>query len=200
MKKDVIIIGSGGHGKVISEIVKLSGDNFIGFLDDSIKKNVLGPISDYKKYDALFIIGIGNQYVRKKISLLDCEWYTAIHPSAIISPSAVIGEGSVIMSNSVINTNSKVGNHCIINTAAVVEHDNIIEDFVHISVGVKLAGNVIIKRNTWLGIGSVVSNNLTICEDCLIGAGSVVVNDIYTSGIYYGVPAVLRKYIRWSNF
>lgn len=188
--KDVIVIGASGHGKVIADIVKAAGDNFLGFLDDDFTKETLGLISDYRKFDAQFIIAIGNPTIREKIAnTLECSWYTAIHPSAVISPSAVIGEGSVIMPNAVINADAIIGKHCIVNTTAVIEHDNRISDYVHISVGTKLGGTVSVGKSTWIGIGASVSNNLDICSDCMIGAGAVVVNDIVDPGTYIGVPA-----------
>ncbi|MCQ2455358.1 MAG: acetyltransferase [Clostridia bacterium] len=190
MKKDVIIIGAGGHGNVVADIVKLNGDNLVGFLDDKPADKVLGAVSDYEKYkDCYFVIAIGNAEVREQISKNKCRYYTAIHPSAIISPSAEIGEGTVVMPNAVINADAKIGKHCIINTSAVVEHDNEIGDFAHISVGAKLGGTVHIGKSTWVGIGACIKNNTNICENCLIGAGAVVVKDIMIGETYVGVPA-----------
>lgn len=189
--KNVIIIGAGGHGRTIAEIVEAAGDRFLGFLDDaSGGERVLGPVSDYAKYDAEFVAAIGNAAVRERIAgELDCRWYTAVHPGAVISPSAEIGEGSVVMANAVVGTGARVGRHCIVNTGAVVEHDNVLEDFVHISVGAKLGGTVSVGKSTWVGIGATVINNVEICGGCMIGAGAVVVKNIDLPGTYLGVPA-----------
>lgn len=196
MKKSVVIIGCGGHGRVIADIVRCSGDELVGFLDDGVvpngREHILGGTSDYKLYkDAYFIVGIGNAGIRRKIveSMPDVKWYTAIHPSAVISASAAIGEGCAIMANSTINTDSIVGKHSIINTGAIVEHDNRIGEYVHVSVGTKLGGTVFVGNDTWLGIGAVVSNNISISEECMIGAGAVVVHDINEKGTYVGIPA-----------
>lgn len=194
--KDVIIIGAGGHARVIADIVRCCGDRCLGFLDDAVQDAalpVLGKVDDYVNYpDAEFVIGIGNAAVRRKIAgeLAGVNWYTAIHPTAVVSEMDVtIGGGSVVMANAVINPGTAIGAHCIINTAAVVEHDNRIGDFAHISVGAKLAGTVSVGEDTWVGIGAVVSNNLSICGGCMIGAGTVVVRSITESGTYVGVPA-----------
>lgn len=200
MKKNVIIIGASGHGKVVADIIQACGDTVLGFLDDAANLPekicgipVLGPVAEYSKYsDAAFVIAIGNASVRKKIaeSMAGAVWYTAIHPSAVISSmETAIGEGTVVMANAVINPCTTIGRHCIINTSAVVEHDNQIGDYTHISVGAKLAGTVMIRENTWVGIGAVVSNNLSVCSGCMIGAGTVVVKDITEPGTYVGVPA-----------
>lgn len=205
--KDVVIIGASGHGKVVADIVLKSGDNILGFLDDNnslpdqfIGFPVLGKIESYVNYkeNADFVIAIGNPLIRERIvnKLKNVNWYTAIHPSSIISSIGTkkdneiyIGEGTVIMANAVINSGSRIGNHCIINTSSVVEHDNIIEDFAHVSVGAKLGGTVHVGRRAWIGIGSTIKNNITISDDCIIGAGAVVVKDIDSYGTYVGIPA-----------
>lgn len=197
--KDVIIIGAGGHAKVVADIIQCSQDRVLGFLVSGttdttfLGKPILGTDSDYHLYpDAYYIIAIGNANARERISnnMPNAKWYTAIHPTAIISSlDTSIGEGSVVMANAVINPCANIGKHCIINTTAVVEHDNRIDDFVHISVGTKLAGTTSVGKRTWVGVGASVSNGITICEDCMIGAGAVIVKDITEPGTYVGVPA-----------
>lgn len=198
--KSVIIIGASGHGKVIADIILKSGDKVIGFLDDNLNLSdhfigfpILGKVERYEEYrDREFVIAIGNAYIREKVAnkLEGIRWYAAIHPSAVLSSIGVtIGEGTVVAANAVINSNAQIGRHCIINTGSIVEHDNVLEDFVHLSVGAKLAGNVHVGKSTWIGIGASVSNNLSICSDCMVGAGGVVVKNINEAGTYAGIPA-----------
>ena len=197
--REVVILGASGHGRVIADIVEACGDKVEAFLDDNTAiEGVSGSISEYEKYiDCDFVIGIGSAAVREKLSVLPVNWYTAIHPSAIISPNTAIGRGTVIMPNAVINSGAVIGEHCIINTSAVVEHDNVIEDFVHVSVGAKLGGTVFIGKSTWIGIGATVSNNIKINGGCIIGAGAVVVRDIEMKGKYIGLPAkIIGGYIQ----
>ena len=204
--RSVIIIGASGHGKVIADIVQKSGDRVAGFLDDNpnlgatfIGFPLLGTVADYKKHRAEYVIAIGNAAVRENIAqkMEDVRWYTAIHPSAVISDIEVLIEpGTVVMANAVVNAGAKVGRHCIINSGAIVEHDDRIADFVHISVGAKLAGTVKVGKSTWIGIGASVSNNINICSNCMIGAGAVVIRDIEKAGTYVGVPAEMLEMSR----
>lgn len=203
MRKKVVIIGAGGHAKVIADMIEKSGDEIVGFLDDNKKKGttiikeykVLGDFNNrfplaIANLDYEFIIAIGDNKKREEISHSpNLKFYTAIHPSAQIGLDVEIKEGTVIMANACINSSAKIGKHCIINTGAIIEHDNIIEDFVHISPNVALGGTVKIGKNTHVGIGSIIKNNITICENCKIGAGAVVVKDIKEEGTYVGVPA-----------
>ena len=199
MNESVIIIGAGGHGRVIADIVLKSGDTLLGFLDDGAVSSeisgipVLGRIEDYVKYpDTAFIIGIGSSAARESIAqrLGSVRWHTAIHPSAVISAlDTHIGPGSAVMANAVVGPGARIGSHCIVNTAAVVEHDNRIGDYVHVSVGARLGGTVTVGEHTWVGIGAVISNNVAVCPHCMLGAGAVVIHDIRESGTYVGVPA-----------
>ncbi len=199
MSKSVVIIGASGHGKVIADTVLKSGDKVVGFLDDGVEKgtqivgfSVLGKTEDYKNYaDCEFVIAIGDSYIREKIANeLPVKWYTVIHPTAVISSIDVeIGEGTVVMANAVINSSAKIGKHCIINTGAIVEHDNVLEDYVHLSPNVVLSGIVKVGKSTHIGAGSCTKQVLNIASDCVFGAGSVIVKDITESGTYAGVPA-----------
>lgn len=201
MSKKVVIIGAGGHAKVIADIIIKSGDEVVGFLDDNIEKDtividnykVIGKTEDCLKLkedkELYFIIAIGNNFTRKDIAeKYNLNYYTAIHPTAIIAMQVQIEKGTVIMANTCINPNTKIGKHCIINTGAIVEHDNIIDDYVHISPNATLCGTVTIGEGIHIGAGSVIKNNVTITNDCIIGAGGVVVKNIEESGIYVGVP------------
>lgn len=199
MSVSVVIIGASGHGKVVADIIEKSGDRLVGYLDDDESLGdffngypVLGKIAEYILYmQHAFVVAIGNAEIRQRVTLKSkgANWYTAVHPSAIIAKNTLVGEGTVVMAGVVINAYAVIGKHCIINSSAVIEHDNVIEDYVHISVGTKLAGTVHIGQGTWVGIGAVVSNNINICRNCMIGAGGVVVADINEPGTYIGIPA-----------
>lgn len=199
MTQEVIILGAGGHARVVADIVRAMGLRIHGFLNDLEPQhfpglNLIGRISDLPIFaaDYAFVCAIGSYIVRKTImEEHQVRWLTAVHSSAVIAPDAVIGAGTVVMANAVINPGSTIGRGCIINTAATVDHDCELGDYVHLSPGVHLAGTVRVGEGTWLGIGSVVGNNLSICGHAIIGAGAAVVRDIRESGTYVGVPAKL---------
>lgn len=210
MNKKVIIIGAGGQGKVIADIIKCNRDEVIGFLDDHEidqlnEYSVLGKVNDAPKFmnqEYYFIVAIGNARIRKqiieKLRGFGARLYIAIHPSSVIANDVIIGEGCAVMANVVINSCSSIGVGCIINTSSTVDHDCNIMDYVHVAPGSHLSGTVSVCEGTWLGVGSIVSNNLRISggntdNPIMIGAGAVVVHDINCSGTYVGLPA--RKVI-----
>lgn len=201
MNKKVIVLGAGGHAKVVADIVLKSGDELIGFLDDNVETStkiydnykVLGKIEKCVTFekDIYFALGIGNNNVRKMLcKKFDLRYYTAIHPSAVIACETDIESGSVIMANAVVNACAHIGKGCIINSAAIIEHDDVLEDFVHISPNATLCGNVKIGQCTHIGASAVVKNNIDICKNTIVGAGAVVVKNIEKPGTYIGVPAI----------
>ena len=194
----LIIIGAGGHGKVIADSALKNGYENICFLDDNAKGNVMGfPVvgtcADIERLNdgnTEFIIGIGNNSVRKAIAeAYNVNWVSIVHPSAQIAFNVEIGKGCAVMANAVVNVCTVIGDHCIINTGAIVEHDNEIENYTHISPNAALGGTVRVGSLAHIGIGATVKNNIDICSDCTIGAGAVVVKNIKEPGTYVGMPA-----------
>ncbi len=196
--KRLIIIGAGGHGKVIADIALKNGYTDIFFADDNSTGDCVGfPIICTSKElekendgETEFVIAIGNNNIRKKIGMAhSLDYATLVHPSASVGINVKLGTGTVVMAGAVINACTVIGDHCIVNSNAVVEHDNVLEDYVHISPNAALGGMVCVGACTHVGIGASVKNNVKICPDSVIGAGATVVKDINFSGTYIGVPA-----------
>lgn len=193
----LIIIGASGHGRVVADIAKKCGYDQIVFLDNNsyistcAGYQVLGTDSMISSLEGDLFIAIGNGKIRKKLMEreADRQFPVLIHPNAVVADDVEIGCGSVVMAGAVLNPGTKVGRGAIINTCASVDHDCIISDYVHVSVGAHVAGTVTIGEETWIGAGAIVSNNVNICSDCMIGAGTVVIRDIEERGTYVGVPA-----------
>ena len=202
MPEQVIILGAGGHARVLADCIRQSGDLLLGFLDDGKAKgsliagcSVLGFIEGAPVFagQARFVMGIGDNQVRRRLDSLPCirslRWYTAVHPSASVAPSASLEAGTVVLAQAVVNVDAAIGRHCIVNSGAIVEHDNVIGDYVHLSPGSKLGGAVHVGNAAHIGIGATVRNGIRIGSDCVVGAGAVVVKDISSPGTYIGVPA-----------
>lgn len=202
MKDKLLIIGASGHGKVIADIaLKMNKWKSIAFLDDdesiqsSMGIEVIGKASDVFEYikDYDIFIGIGKNITRQTLQeKLEAEHASIprmVHPKAVIGSQVTIGIGTAIMAGAVVNCCTEIGKGCIVNTGATIDHDNVIEDYVHISPGANLAGTVKVGKGTWIGVSSAVINNINITSGCIIGAGAVVVKNITETGIFVGVPA-----------
>jgi sugar O-acyltransferase (sialic acid O-acetyltransferase NeuD family) len=198
----LLIIGASGHGKVVANIaLKMNKWKSIAFLDDdesmkvSMGLKIIGKLSDAFTYidDSDIFVAVGNnatrERIQEKLEVTGASIPVLVHNNAVIGEQVELGIGTVVMAGVVINCCTKIGKGCIINTGATIDHDNSIEDYVHISPGVHTAGTVKVGKGTWLGIGSAVSNNVNITSTCKVGAGAVVIKDITESGTYVGVPA-----------
>lgn len=210
--KDIVIIGAGGHAKVILDILLKRKEllnekiNILGFLDDNFKNldkkeifgfPILGNISliEKLKEESYFVIAIGDNLTRKKISqkYQTIKLLNIIHPSSIIGINVQIGKGTVVMANTTINSFTIIKENVIINTGAIIEHDNVIESYVHISPGVILCGGVKVEENSWIGAGSIIKPNIKIGKNVIIGAGTVVIGDIEDNCTVVGNPAKVIK-------
>lgn len=199
----LILIGSGGHSKVIQDIAA-EGQEFelYAVLDDAITQTggVGGVIyantsylSELNVQEYKFCLAVGSNAARKQLSArlaIPRERYAVlIHPRAVVSRSAQVGYGTVIMPNAVVNAGAVMGDHCIINTSAVVEHDNILGNYVHISPTAALSGTVMVGEGTHVGTGAVVIPGRKIGSWSTVGAGAVVVKDVDDDVTVIGVPA-----------
>ena len=200
----IIIIGGGGHAKVLISILKkLSSYEITGYTDMTNCGDILGikylgtdeEIFENKNFEkiSLAVLGIGqikNFNFRKKI----VERYLAngynfpaiISPDAIINEDVKIGNGTVLMDWVIINSGTEVKDFSIINTGVIVEHDCTIGSYTHLAPGTVLSGTVNVGNNTLLGTGSVVINNIDITNEVIIPAGSVVRKDVEQKGIFIG--------------
>jgi sugar O-acyltransferase (sialic acid O-acetyltransferase NeuD family) len=199
----ILILGAGGHGKVVADTLLASGQDVFGFLDDNPSAHgaqilglpVLGYICNYPQYepDGL-IMGVGNNLIRRAIVerlRLDTSplWITAVHPRAVVSPFVHVGPGTVIMAGAIINADVFIGSQAIVNTGATIDHDCRVGDYAHVGPGANLAGGINIGDRTLVGVGAIVAPYHTVGMDVIVGAGAVVVSDIPPGITVVGVPA-----------
>ena len=175
------LYGASGHAKVIIDILNANNETVEALFDDdgSVTHLFDYPVLRSSEVQGPLIVSIGNNGIRARlVDSLSVTYGKAIHPSAIISDSAYIGEGSVVMQGAIIQSCAQIGKHCIVNTGASIDHECVIEDFVHISPHCTLCGNVSVGEGSWIGAGTVVIPGVKIGKWCVIGAGSVVTKDI----------------------
>lgn len=205
--RPVVVIGAGGHAKVVIECLRHQGWNVVGCTDadpsprDCAGAPVLGSDELLPKLKAEGVghafCALGGNALRERIyrSLIaqGFELPVVIGPGANASPSARIGPGSILMPGASVNVESVIGAAVIINTNASVDHDARLSDAVHIGPGAALAGEVTVGARTFVATGSAVIPRITIGHDVIIGAGSVVIRDIGDNLIAYGNPARARN-------
>lgn len=186
------LYGASGHARVIIEILHAVGTAVETIIDDNPEVNELDGIEVRHRYDgeSPMILAIGNNGVRRRLDeKLNCEWGTAVHPTAIVSSSANIGHGTVIMQGAIVQAHASIGRHCIINTGASIDHECQIGDYAHVSPHATLCGLVEVGEGTWIGAGATIIQCVKIGKNCVIGAGSVVLHDVPDGAKVAGNPA-----------
>jgi len=195
----IVVVGAGGHAKVVISTLQAAGYSVVAVFDDDLAKvgteilgiPVAGPLDAIADGDYEFgVVAVGQNRVRKAITeRVGLNWLSTVHPSAVIHPSVKLGAGVTVFAGAIIQPDTSIGDHAIINTAATVDHDCSIGDFAHIAPGAHLAGGVQVGEGTLLGIGSVVAPYLSVGAWTTVGAGGAVVRDLPDGVTALGIPA-----------
>lgn len=207
MSLPVIIIGGGGHAKVLIEALRSSGVTILGITDTDTRLQgqavtgvtVLGDdaiIAQYRTDEVLLVNGIGSIGIPAARSAVfnafKAQGYgfaSVIHPSAVIAADVALNEGVQVMAGVVIQPCSSIGRNSVVNSGAVVDHDCVLGDHVHVAPGVTLSGEVRIGGGSHIGTGAVVVQRVRIGSGCLVAAGAVVVSNVPDGLAVQGVPA-----------
>lgn len=209
MSESLVVIGAGGHAKVVISALFAAGYNVTAIYDDDLSRQgqflqgieIQGSIADIPRIpNLLAIIGVGDNISRRRISKQLCgmRWLTVIHPSAWVDPSVRLGVGTVICAGAIVQSEATIGDHVIINTGAIIEHDCQLGNYVHVAPRASLAGGVSVEEGSLVGIGSTVIPGRRIGRWGTIGAGGVVIRDIPPFSIAVGVPAQVKSYNKVS--
>jgi len=205
-KKQIILIGGGGHCKSCIDVVESTNEyEIVGIVDtkDKIGEEILGykifacddDLEKLKeKYDyALITVGqIKSVVLRKKLFAnakeVGFKFPVIIASSTYVSKHTKIGEGTIIMQQAMINAKVKIGVNNIINTKALIEHDTIIGNNNHISTASVLNGDVKVGNECFIGSNSTFVNGISIADNIFIGLNAVVNKNLSEKGIYVGNP------------
>lgn len=210
MKPRLLVVGAGGHARVVLAIARRTGDwELAGVLDHTRPAApeviggvpVIGAIEDAAKLfaDGIRHIALAQGDNDKRAALhaylaaLGFVFPVLRHPSALVEDDAEIGEGSVICAGAIIGVEARIGRAVIINTGVIIDHETLVGDHAHVAPGCRIAGRVRIGAGVMLGLGSCVRDKIVVGARAIVGAGSVVVDDIPESVVAYGSPARVMR-------
>lgn len=205
----LLILGAGGHSRVLAETALAAGiTTELAFLDDRplgpvLGWPLLGPLAlalspELRQQWPQAAVAIGHAATRLQwLAQLEAHGYALpaiVHPSVVVSPSARIGPGSALLAGAVLQTGAQLGRGVILNSASSVDHDCQLADGVHICPGAHLAGEVRVGARSWIGIGACVIQQVQIGAVVTVGAGAAVVRSLADGVTAVGVPAhVIRR-------
>lgn len=202
MLTELVLIGGGGHARSVADSIESMGlYHIVGYTD--IEPSGLGYeyLGSDEALGSLFGAGVSHaacgigylghgqlrENIYARLKSIGFILPAIIDSSASVSVNAVIGEGTFIGKNSSVNSGSHIGIMSIINTGSIIEHDNFIGDYVHVSVGSVVCGNVTIGRGAFIGANSTIIQGVTIGMNTIIGASSLVLGDVGDNQKEYGL-------------
>jgi sugar O-acyltransferase (sialic acid O-acetyltransferase NeuD family) len=201
LSRKLVVIGAGGHAKVVIESAERSGLSIAGVIDDRLGASVfeyaslglLGNVAFEADWQA--VIAIGSNSVRAKIARSlegQVSWGSVLDPQAMISARALVQSGTVVFAGAVVQADARIGHHVILNTGCRVDHDVQIADYCHVAPGAILTGGVALEEGVFVGAGAVVLPGVRIGAWSTLGAGSVATKDLSSEQVFVGSPARLR--------
>jgi UDP-perosamine 4-acetyltransferase len=208
LKQKVVIIGAGGHAKVIIDMLRHDPElEIVGCTDYRARGRVsdVQILGDDSILAELYLSGIHHAFVAigdnllrqqlaKTAAQIGFHFVNAISPLAYVAESVQLGIGLAVMAGSVIQIDAQIGDHTIINTNASVDHDCKIGSYCHIAPGSTLSGKVVVGKGAFIGTGTKVIDEIHIGEWSVMGAGAVVIEGIPARCLAVGVPArVIRN-------
>lgn len=210
MAEALIIIGAGGFGREVNDVVAAVNDassqtvwDLLGFVDDGhVHLDRLGRIgtrhlgttaalTDHS--NAWFVVGVGNPRVRRLLAdrayAAGLRAATLIHPTATLGKDVVIGEGSIICSHVSITTNIRIGRHVQLNLNCTVGHEAVLHDYATVFPGATISGEVVLEEDVTVGTNAAVIQGLRVGQGSFVGAGAAVVREVPPGVTVVGVPA-----------
>lgn len=202
----VVLLGAGGHARVLAEALRLSGETLDGYLAPEAAEVPFAPVLAHLGGDDA-LCGLDPAQVRlvcaigsvgdaeRRIAAWDrgreggFDFADACHPSAILSDGAETGAGLQLLAGAVVQTGARLGMNVIVNTRAIVEHDAVVDDHAHIAPGACLSGGVRVGAGAHVGAGAVVLQGRRIGAGAIVGAGAVVTHDVPPGAVVAGRPA-----------
>jgi sugar O-acyltransferase (sialic acid O-acetyltransferase NeuD family) len=204
----LVMLGNGGHARVLEEVLALEGLAVSGYLAPDPGSGPLGAawlgtdsdLDELDRSEVFLVNAIGSVRAggRRRSMYESCvalgfEFLTIVDPTSIVRPSASLGKGVQILAGVIVNSDSVIGANTIVNSGSIIEHGSSIGSSVHVSPGVVLGGGVTVGDGTHVGLGARVLHGVSIGSECTIGAGAVVTRDIGNGVVAVGIPAVTRS-------
>jgi UDP-perosamine 4-acetyltransferase len=204
-ERPFIILGGGGHARVLASTIRRLGRQILGYTDPSSNASLADDIEhlggdealqEYASDEVVLAVGLGStRDMTLRARLFDgmhteeFDFPPVIHPQAFVASEAMLGEGAQVMAGAVVQPGTRVGENAIVNTNASVDHDCDIRRHVHVAPGATISGGVVLEEGVHVGTGASIVQEIQVGEQSIVGAGAVVIEDVPPETTVIGVPA-----------
>jgi acetyltransferase EpsM len=214
MLAKLIIVGGGEHARVVAQVARSRPDcwSVEGFVDLQLCSQTQGEmglrrLGEDKDIDTLLrqdsarllVLGVGKgpgsdhrRQIVKRIAARGERWASVIDASARVYSGVRVGKGVVVMPGAMINCGATLGDHCVVNTGAIVEHDVQVGEFVQIAPGAAVGGAAVLEKDSYVGLGARIRDHVIVRTGATVAMGAVVVADVGERTTVMGVPARVR--------
>lgn len=204
--KSILIVGAGGHSRVVRELAHNLDYTVVGFVEksDKISEPIVDQLTIYSEEELLnselvasyLTNGVPRTSTRlipiselEELQTIGYSPVTLIAPNAVIAESAIVNKGVQVFPGAIVQSHSRLGDWVLINSGAIIEHDVEIGGGTHVAPGAIICGGVTVGSNCFIGAGSVLREGISIAKNTIVGAGAVVTKNIPVSGVVAGNPA-----------
>lgn len=205
--KSVILLGGGGHARVIHLFLTRQGYTIPGYVGPAAASHPSGTdalvwlgdddwLAARAKDGTRLANGIGSAgctYARRRAfdAAVDAgySFVDFYHTTAILDEEMIAGDGLQVLAGAIVQPGCRLGRNVLVNTAAILEHDVLVGDHVHVAPHACLCGGVQVGTGAHIGAGAVIKQGCVIGSEAVIGAGSVVISDVPSAMTFVGNPA-----------
>ncbi|MBI5631836.1 MAG: acetyltransferase [Elusimicrobia bacterium] len=204
-RRKAVVVGAGDNGRSLLNILRLTGAEVLGFLDDARRGEVeglpiLGPMEWLSgKGEIECAVGIASSAARKavvgRLRLLGASFLTVIHPAAILSPGVKLGQGVFVNAGAIVVHNASLGDFSNVNLACTVGHDCVLESYVTLSPGVNIGGRAVLREGVFAGLNAAINQDVEIGAWTKVALGAAVMKSVGPGKIVAGNPARVMGFV-----
>lgn len=207
-ERPFIILGGGGHARVVGSTLRQLNHTILGFTDPDEGASLEGDIdylgadaalTNYAPTDVVLALGIASTqdttrraHIFEKQRRDDFDFPSVIHPSAFVTPEATVGDGTQVMAGAIIQSGTTIAQNVIVNTNASIDHGSEIGAHVHVAPGATVSGDVSVDARVHIGTGASLIQGIHVGAHSVVGAGAVVIEDVPPESVVVGVPAIQK--------
>ena len=213
IKCPLILLGGGGHAKVLLALATSMGHVVAGVCDPRLVSigvrewrglPILGDdeiLTSMNPDSHGLINGLGQMPGQDVRQRLYERWHkegfcfpVLVHSFAWVAEDTKLADGVQVMAGAVVQPDCDIGANSTINSGANIDHDTKIGAHVHIAPAAVVCGHVTIGEGAFVGSGATVTQGIQIGRGAVLGAGVACVRNVAEGEVI--MPAEVRRALK----